>query len=559
MSRPPSTRVRVLLDPGDDVAVTAGLLARHDPAAGVVVVHPTPAARGVVSLAHDLLAALGLSARAAAAIGGTRSAWLAAAAWVSGERVEHLVVLRADRLEATCWVHLVGLVHSARIRLLLVCHVRVIPAHLGAALRDVEHEVLTEPPALATARPTRSTPAAGRYPPLPARLPTGQVLHYRADVYRQHHWNTFTRVDDLYSRGLDAACTWLRHRAGPQPGRTADERVQAFLTALVHDSPTRQHTLALLRGVQAGFLLHGQWLAVPAPGRLSGPGLTSTPMTADVVERIRAGVAHPLLAAGVALALFTGINLRSLRPLRADALPQPAHLVRIPFRYDDALAESRSTFGSGMPRHATAVVSVPHAARPLLRAARAYLLSRSADPRQRVFEGISPMIPRIEEAAAGCGIPLPEAAELIGAWQLRTRWARLDEPVHTDRHDTTGPPPADGRFCLAARPVTPDPSTAPPYRHPDDELRKRWSPLNAPAFLPGLVRAYLDGTEPTMRGYYDHDDQPPYADELRRADMVAHHLAVRVQPEHGGPDRITVHPDIAFALRLTDQPAPPAQ
>ncbi|MFI7438043.1 hypothetical protein [Micromonospora haikouensis] len=43
-------------------------------------------------------------------------------------------------------------------------------------------------------------------------------------------------------------------------------------------------------------------------------------------------VAHPVLAAGIALALFTGINLRSLRSLRADALPPPAHLVQTPFR-----------------------------------------------------------------------------------------------------------------------------------------------------------------------------------------------------------------------------------
>ncbi|MFI7438044.1 hypothetical protein [Micromonospora haikouensis] len=102
-------------------------------------------------------------------------------------------------------------------------------------------------------------------------------------------------------------------------------------------------------------------------------------------------------------------------------------------------------------------------------------------------------------------------------------------------------------------------SAEPPYRHPSSELRRRWSPLNTPAFPPGLVRAYLDGTEPTMRGYYDHDDQLPNADDRHRADLVAHHLAVRVPPEHGGPDRITVHPDIAFTLRLTDQPAPPGR
>ena len=37
--------VRVLLDPGDDMQVSVGLLERHDPARGQVVVHPTPGAR----------------------------------------------------------------------------------------------------------------------------------------------------------------------------------------------------------------------------------------------------------------------------------------------------------------------------------------------------------------------------------------------------------------------------------------------------------------------------------------------------------------------------------
>ena len=34
--------VRVLLDPGDDMQVSVGLLDSHDPARGRVVVHPTP-------------------------------------------------------------------------------------------------------------------------------------------------------------------------------------------------------------------------------------------------------------------------------------------------------------------------------------------------------------------------------------------------------------------------------------------------------------------------------------------------------------------------------------
>lgn len=35
-------KVTVLFDPLDDATVTGTLLTRHNPAAGVIVVHPTP-------------------------------------------------------------------------------------------------------------------------------------------------------------------------------------------------------------------------------------------------------------------------------------------------------------------------------------------------------------------------------------------------------------------------------------------------------------------------------------------------------------------------------------
>ncbi|RAK25466.1 hypothetical protein B0I29_1335 [Actinoplanes lutulentus] len=100
------------------------------------------------------------------------------------------------------------------------------------------------------------------------------------------------------------------------------------------------------------------------------------------------------------------------------------------------------------------------------------------------------------------------------------------------------------------------------HRHPHDQLRNRWSPRNVPTFLPSLVRAYLDGTEPNLRGYREHQitvlaDGNTIA--RRRRHLVEQHLAVRTTP--AGPatpaDGITVHPDIPFALRLGPRPAPP--
>ena len=47
----PLPPVTVLLDPHDDANVTAALLAAHDPAAGRVTVHPTPATSSPSALA----------------------------------------------------------------------------------------------------------------------------------------------------------------------------------------------------------------------------------------------------------------------------------------------------------------------------------------------------------------------------------------------------------------------------------------------------------------------------------------------------------------------------
>jgi hypothetical protein len=80
----------------------------------------------------------------------------------------------------------------------------------------------------------------------------------------------------------------------------------------VHDSPSRTHTLARLRGAQAGFRLHGFKLDIP-PSQwvldvLSGPGLDAPLVTTQTTGRICAGVAHPVIAAGIATVLVTGVE-----------------------------------------------------------------------------------------------------------------------------------------------------------------------------------------------------------------------------------------------------------
>ena len=232
-------------------------------------------------------------------------------------------------------------------------------------------------------------------------------------------------------------------------------------------------------------------------------------------------------------------------------------MLLLPFRRNDAPAAQRHR---PVASDATLVFHIPLPARPLIRAARTFLLGRNPDLWQRVFAGITPIHERIAETAERCGVRLPaQPPYLIDAWLLCVTWTHLDIGVHTNPPGHIGP----GRSCLTATPadtmLVPRPTL---HRHPDDHLRNRWSPRNVPTFLPGLVRAYLDGTEPNLRGYREHHITVPAGGDTiarRRRDLVEQHLAVRTTP--AGPatpaDGITVHPDIPFALRLSHRPAPP--
>jgi hypothetical protein len=157
--------VRVLLDPGDEARVSVGLLERHDPARGHVVVHPTPGARSLQAFAHDVLGALGRAVNRldAEQLAGPAAAWRAVTAWMVTSQTGELVVLRADRLRAGVWARLLALGRETGTRLLLVCHAPQIPAQLAAVLAGTGHQVLT-------GLPRSSIPAAHTRIPGPGQM-----------------------------------------------------------------------------------------------------------------------------------------------------------------------------------------------------------------------------------------------------------------------------------------------------------------------------------------------------------------------------------------------------
>jgi hypothetical protein len=95
----------------------------------------------------------------------------------------------------------------------------------------------------------------------------------------------FARTDAVYRHGRDAACRWLSTGREIAPTAGSRQGVQLFLAWLAHDSPSRRHTLARLRGAQAGFRLRGFNLDIPPSQRvldvLSGPGLNAPLVTAQ--------------------------------------------------------------------------------------------------------------------------------------------------------------------------------------------------------------------------------------------------------------------------------------
>jgi hypothetical protein len=423
--------IRILLDPGDDVRVSVGLLERHDPARGRVVVHPTPGVHSAQAFAHDVLAALGraINRLTAEQLVGGPAAWRAAAAWMMADEIEDLVVLRADRLTASTWARVLQLGTETGARVLLVCHTPQIPAHLAAVLPGTGYQVLTGllQPLYSRGPQQRPRPGPGtaaRCDPETADLPCflhPHIRNYRSKGFDQLGPAGFARIDAIYRHGRDAASRWLSTRTRPGPAAVSHQDVQLFLTRLVHDSPSRPHTLARLRGAQAGFRLHGLQLDIPSAQRvldtLSGPGLDAPLVTDCTAARIRAGVAHPVIAAAIAAMLITGVQPLALASTPWEALSPHNDALRLSWHPPNRTLIRTIRVPRGKPA-TTAVFHVPAAARPLLAAARHLSCSSPGHHAGgRLFARIPFSNERIAAAAASCNIALPAQQSLRAMWQ----------------------------------------------------------------------------------------------------------------------------------------------
>lgn len=479
-------RITLLVDADDDARTTAGLLAAHDPAVGRIVVHPTAGSRSASGLAQDVLLALGHPIRRLARerISTAAPAFKAATAWIVGDVVTDLIVLRAHLLSPEGWAHLIEMTRCTGAQLILVQHTRTLRGELQRLLDDVAHQVTKDTAAVAGERSVAAPPEPdGPGEPLP-RLPTSDVHRFRADAYRTLSPADFARVDRVYSHGLDAACKWLAqhpdrprgetlagtHQVFPPfmspsevaagvallenrfkqhalhdlvrgllclgrewgyerhfPQRFSDhDGLMLFLSGLAVDSPSRDHTVARLRGAQAGFLLHGLHLALPADLRgVHGPGMNTTVVTTETGARLRAAVAHPVHAAALVTALFTGLDTTILAAVTTDTLDTDAAVLRTPLQHGIASVHAYP-----------AVFRVPPVARPLLRAARAFQHLHTG--RQLLSAGVGHNGRILVETAEAAGLPMPVVTPLAGEpWITATKCWWVSTPLHAKN----GPPP----------------------------------------------------------------------------------------------------------------------
>lgn len=418
--------VEVLLDPGDDVQVTAALLGWHQPDAGRVCVHPTPGATAIAALAHDVLGAIGRPVHRISAekLAGVAPAWRAVAGWVVADRIEHLVVLRADRLAAAGWSRLLDLAGRTGIQLTLICHRQQIPRGLTPVLATVEHRIGRACP---QGLPAHQREAAQQHTaqPFSDREPLPRVGYpvtsWRRRAAKSLGPRRFARADAIYRTATELTDSWL---SDWRPARwPAPDEDDPFMLWLVADSPSRTHTLIRIRGYEAAFRRHNRILTAPAagdllnPDRLGGPGLSGRHVTNEIAEQIRSGVSHPVVAAALVTSMLTGVSLKVLRAATwAGCSPDQSTL---------HLSRDRSepkVFSLPMPmKHASVWFHIPRPARPILRAARTYS-GISTDGTGRMFPPELVSTEQLQQARHACGIAMyREAQDLDRVWVTRFR------------------------------------------------------------------------------------------------------------------------------------------
>ncbi|MEW2086888.1 hypothetical protein [Streptomyces sp. NPDC005283] len=381
--------VTLLLDTHDDRTIHAAAYQRAHPDRGRITTDPTPHTSSLAYLALDLLRAMDRDSfsRPDTERMSTDPAWRAVTCWTLTTGLEEAIVLRAHRLTPERLKRLATWRAETGIRLILIAHApapadeqrlreRLTAAELTdlTAVRGTDAILNAIGPA-ATGQRYGPPPSDHAYP-LPS-LPRSGVAAFRADCWRRQNDLDFAHTDSQYRAGYAAARTWLaRHTPPPAPPdipEAADagpdgvtpwqdmEGLRLFLARLTVLSPSPQHTLARVRGAQAGFL--SQALLLNEPDDLAergGPGITTVPITPRVAHTLTTELPSPLRAAAVAALLFT---------CTAQPLLSMTQLASIDELTTRLAIDRDSRINVGVPPGPRHMYAIPPRARPLVAAA----------------------------------------------------------------------------------------------------------------------------------------------------------------------------------------------
>ncbi|WP_338703410.1 hypothetical protein V2W30_39405 [Streptomyces sp. Q6] len=347
---------------------------------------------------------------------------------------------------------------------------------------------------------------------------------FRAEAHHRLDEDGFARVDAQYHAGLYAA----RTHCARVPQAAHRQETELFLARLTATSPSRAHTVARLRGAQAGFLTSGLLLQTPpVPDSASGPGLTTRPVTGYVLHQASRGIAHPVQLAAILALLFTGTHPDALRATPLSGLDARCTRLTVPDVWHP---------GHGSPSEPPGVCYViPPRVRPVFAAARSFRRLGHAADHFPLFE--LSFGHRLDALAKDAALPIPALthAHYGPDWHHRARCHQLtgDSPAPQRRPPRRTPP---------LRPAEPPPS---PHTLSSSERAVLLAHTDnaAPGDLTLEQAAFL------AAAFSGH---PATAGRAPLSASALAHLTERRLLDARSTARIPVlHPDLRFALALS--------
>ena len=307
----PEARMSLVHDAADTPTATRALHALHDLDGGVVVVRVTPGPRRLNAMAMDVLTALGKDDSRTGRVRDGEENWRRCAAWMSGERVRHLIVDRAETLGVHQWRAFVALAALCGPSLWLIAH--------GGSLTRVQRESrselplteimfeeflaqhASESPGCADTQGTGLETSPADPTPFPA-LPRSDFTTFRADCRLLLSPDDFQRVEDEIQRAAESTRRWLSGMSDP-----TEDGLKDHLRGLIDGCRSSGQALARLRAAQAVCLMRGLLVTVDLERLAASTKMTRPVLDRHVVDQLRAYTSTHR-AAAAAVACVTGAS-----------------------------------------------------------------------------------------------------------------------------------------------------------------------------------------------------------------------------------------------------------